>query len=502
MTPQQKAAVFRDPVLFQQHILGRTLWERQKEIIRSVVKNPLTCAKGCHSSGKTWSAAGLVLWWLARFPQGKVFTTGPTGRQVKIFWKDIAAARMESRVCMQLLPEPNATGLNISPDRYALGASSSAGVNIQGFKGRDVLIICDEAPGIVDDVWDGIQGLRMGGHVRLLELGNPVVSSGHFYDSFHRDRGIYNPLSISAFDTPNLQRPDGSGPFTIEELLAMNEDELAINPYRGLITRAAVVERYKTWGPSHPKYLARVLAQFPKADPYSVFPLEWLERAKREPSEKELRLTERFTKVQVGIDVAGAGSDETVLTVRIGGIILEQHFWLDPDPRGAVLAILRRLSQGRVVWTFGGEPPEWFSRIHITGIVVVVIDIIGIGYNFALHVGDAGFPVFGFQAGGRAIDPTQFVNQKAEAHMAVNGYMKDNEVSNLVDEETAAQMSTIRWRETSRGLTEIESKEDRNKRGIPGSPDRAESVIMSFLKIRPAQVSRVYSPDDYSISAI
>ena len=50
-------------------------------------------------------------------------------------------------------------------------------------------------------------------------------------------------------------------------------------------------------------------------------------------------------RIQVGIDVVGAGKDETVLTARAGGIILEQHAWPDPDPRGQVMQVLKRLSQ-------------------------------------------------------------------------------------------------------------------------------------------------------------
>ena len=41
--------------------------------------------------------------------------------------------------------------------------------------------------------------------------------------------------------------------------------------------------------------------------------------------------------------------------------------------------------------------------------------------------------------------------------------------------------------ENSRGLTEIASKEARNQRGIPGSPDRAESLIMAFMRIVPQE---------------
>jgi hypothetical protein len=234
--------------------------------------------------------------------------------------------------------------------------------------------------------------------------------------------------------------------------------------------------------------VARVLGEFPSDDPSSVFPLSWIERARRDPTETELAQAKRGAMIQVGIDVAGAGADETVLTARVGGIVLMQKFWSDADPRGAVA---RELGQIRAI-----------SLGYQLGSIVV--DTVGIGYNFALHLADQGFPVYGFNAGARAIDTTQYVNQKAEAHWTFRTYLQDNLISRLADEETAAQLSTIRYRENSRGLTEIESKEARNQRGIPGSPDRAESLIMAFMKVVPQETTVVWggNPRGYEISSI
>ena len=69
---------------------------------------------------------------------------------------------------------------------------------------------------------------------------------------------------------------------------------------------------------------------------------------------------------------------------------------------------------------------------------------------------------------------------------------------------TAAQLLTIRYRENSRGLTEIESKDARNQRGIPGSPDRAESLIMAFMRMVPQQTTVVWEENrqGYEISPI
>jgi hypothetical protein len=131
------------------------------------------------------------------------------------------------------------------------------------------------------------------------------------------------------------------------------------------------------------------------------------------------------------------------------------------------------------------------------------VDTVGIGYNFALHLVDQGFPCYGFNAGAGAIEATQFFNKKAEAYWTLRTYLQDNLISRLVDEETAAQLSTIRYRENSRGLTEIESKEARNQRGIPGSPDRAESLIMAFMRVVQQQTTVVMGGfGSYQISPV
>ena len=474
LTPAERGRAIIDPAKFSTALLNRRLWAKQREIAHSVANNPLTAVKGCHASGKTFVASGLPLWWITRHNKAVAYVLAPTLRQVKTFWGEVIMARQNSNEDLRdALPEPTSTRIEIAPDRYAQGASSSRGVNVQGIHGKNVLLIGDEAPGIEMEIWDAVEGMRAGGNVRMLIQGNPVVPSGYFYDAFTKSRKIWKGITISAFDTPNLMREDGSGVLTEQEILDMSPERLAwthpILPKPSpLISRSWVKERLILWGPKHPKYLSRVLGEFPSDDPYSVFPLSWLERAQRDPFESELAKAKNVP-VQVGIDVAGPGHDETVLYARAGGIVLGMKAWADPDPRGPVL---RELSQIK-----GGKYGRKLGK--------AVVDIIGIGYNFGLHLADNGFDVYGFQAGGRAIDTEQFANQKAEAHWQLRTYLQDNLISQLSDEETVAQLSTIQYRENSRGKTEIESKPDRNKRGIPGSPDRAEAAIQAFMRVTP-----------------
>jgi len=106
--------------------------------------------------------------------------------------------------------------------------STNQASNFQGYHGKHVLIIADEAPGIEQEIWDAIAGVAAGGDVRIVTAGNPTTPSGRFYDAFHRERSLWNCISIDALESPNL---DG---VTLEQLLEMDPMEgglLDQNPF-------------------------------------------------------------------------------------------------------------------------------------------------------------------------------------------------------------------------------------------------------------------------------
>ena len=192
----------QDPVLFVKKILGHRVWAKQAEILRSVGTRLRTAVKACHASSKTFTAAEVALWWLTHKKNGVVVTTAPTQIQVdRLLWGEIHQALSMSKI---EYPKPSATKLQLGPNRYAIGLSTNECERFQGFHG-DVLIILDEAPGVKPKIYEAIEGIRAGGDVRVLALGNPTIASGPFYDAFTTNRESWNQISISAFDTPNLQ---------------------------------------------------------------------------------------------------------------------------------------------------------------------------------------------------------------------------------------------------------------------------------------------------------
>src|SRR6266852_3260039 len=431
---------FTDPVLFAQHWLGLNIWSRQQEILQSIARFSRTAVKACHSSGKSFIAAVAALWWITAYEEATVITTAPTWVQVQqVLWSEISAIASGARI---EYPKPTATMLRLGPNRYVMGLSTNEGIRFQGFHGK-VLIIIDEAPGVLPGIYEAIEGIRAGGDVRVLELGNPIISSGPFYEAFASQRPGRNLITISAFDTPNLQG------VTLEDLMAMPDKELDSDPCPYLTTRRWVKEKYFEWGPEHPLWQSRVLGNFPLQSEDALLSLTWLEQAK-------LR-TEGDGEVFAGIDVAGPGDAETVLCVRRGPKIVLLKAWASSDPRGQLLAALLPF------------------KSHLKG---VNVDSVGIGYYLAQHLKDHSLPVKEINVGKVAGDSGKYSNLKAELFWKFRLRAESGDLAGLTDDRTIAQLAGIGYRHNSRGQIEIESKEEAAKRGVK-SPDRAEAVVLA-----------------------
>src|SRR6266851_5577074 len=268
------------PVLFANHVLGLSLWEREAEILQSIKSRRRTAVKACHGVGKTFTLAIATLWWLARHREGIVLTTSPTQRQVRTqLWSEIHRAVERAKVPY---PKLKTTELKFRDDNnFAIGFSTNQAENFQGYHGKFVLIIADEAPGIDSGIWDAVAGTMAGGKVHIVMAGNPTVPSGAFFDAFTNERGLWNCITIGAFDSPNLKGLE------LEQLLRLDPAEggpLDQNPYPQLVTRRWVYDQHLAWWHgsegSSPSWLSRVMAQFPDQAQNALFRMAWLEKAR------------------------------------------------------------------------------------------------------------------------------------------------------------------------------------------------------------------------------
>lgn len=224
-----------DPVGFCRDILGIELWEKQVEIAESVRDNPNTSVKSGHRIGKSTIAAALALWFWASFPDARIVMTAPVARQVQdILWRAVRMLYERAGRCVACkadgengpkpcehsalldgeLAERASTGLVSANFREIRGYTARDVEAITGTAGAYMLFILDEASGIADAIYQGLEGNRAGWSaddagtmVRLLLIGNPTRTSGEFYDSHEhpKKKKLYHQITVSSRETPNAK---------------------------------------------------------------------------------------------------------------------------------------------------------------------------------------------------------------------------------------------------------------------------------------------------------
>ena len=490
MTDEETSALARavqkgrqDGVWFIENVLGETLWEDQKEIASSVLdaRNSRTAVRSCHSSGKTFLAARIALAFSMMYPKSRVISTAPTFNQVsRLLWTEIRAA------CAKL-PELGATINNTeliwSPDHFMVGLSTDDADRFVGHHADHILVLLDEGPGVRPEIWEATIGLLAGGDARMLVIGNPTEASGPFHDCFHSQSDRWNTFHIDAMKTPNLRDiGELSDEAMVEHLLGLTDEELDDNPFPYLTTKRFVLEAAQTFGVGSGPWLSRVKGDFPTEGSSTLVSLPWIEKAiERYENEEEtnawLKTLEPdhnahslFDKHdwQIGIDVAGPGSDETVVAVRQGRRIVRIESWAKSDPRGEVLSVLDEYRK------YGP---------------VVCVDAVGIGYYMARHLKDAGFKVVEVNVGKAAHDKRRFKNLRAELHWNIREQLEKGQLDLPRNAKLQAQSSSVKYEYTPQGQVKIESKQEAQKRGVK-SPDIFESVMLAAAQSNAIRVGK------------
>ena len=420
-----------DPLWFISNILGCQTWSKQREIIESVRDHPRTAVRSCSSSGKSWTASVIALWFLFTHYPSTVITTAPTFRQVEsILWREIAARYAQSKE--PLGGKLTNVKLDIAEDWFALGLSTDEPERFQGFHNENVLVIVDEASGVSEDVFQAIENPLSAGNAKLLLIGNPTQQVGTFRDAF--TSSIYNPIHISAFDTPNFTHESSAFPF--------------------LITPSWVEERREEWGDGSYLYQVYVEGNFPNIGVDNLFSLEEVESAvNRSVSDSEV--------LEAAIDVSRYGDDETVLMLRRGNKVVRTEFWGHQD----------------TVYTAGRTARfcrEW-------GPQVLYVDSVGVGAGVADMLREEKINAVDVNVGEKALDSEQFANKRAELYWLLHKRLEGEEISIQDDSKLKSQLCDIRYKYNGKGQLVIESKEDARSRGSK-SPDRADTLMLLFSK--------------------
>lgn len=424
-----------DPVLFVREVLGAEPDDKQAEALKAVASGERRVSvRSGHGVGKTTMLAWLTIWWICtRFPQ-KTICTAPTADQL------FDALASETKAWMGKLPpmlrdvfevQSERIFFKPAPDESFISYRTSRADKPEAMAGvhaDNVLLIGDEASGIPEQVFEAAVGSMSGFSAHTVLAGNPVRGSGTFYETFHKLRDQWHTIHISCVGHPRVT-PD------------MIED---------------VRRRY---GEQSNAYRIRVLGEFPLADDDTVIPRDLATSALSRD------VTATNVKEIWGVDVARFGMDASALARRKGNVLTKK------------VETKRGYDTMRLV---GWIKSTWDTTLPTERPSEILVDVIGMGAGVLDRLVELGLPARGINVSeSPTIFDEQYINQRAELWFSGRRWLEQKACSLNGDADLVEELTIPKYKHTSSGKIQVESKEDMKKRGFP-SPNLADAFLLTF----------------------
>ena len=423
-----------DPNSFVEQILQIQADPWQRELLTEVGKGTRKIsARAGHGVGKSAAASWVIIWFFLTKHPCKIVLTAPTSSQL------FDALFSEVKSWIKKLPEALQTLLEVTSDRVVLlSAPQDAFISCRtaraetpeamaGVHSENVLLVADEASGIPEKVFEAAAGSMSSDNALTLLLGNPVRSSGTFFESHHRLKSEWYTMHISCVDSPRVSKE-----FIQEMAVRYGEDSSA--------------------------FFVRVLGKFPKTDDETIISLALVEDAQN----RDIQMSE-FTPRIWGLDVARFGTDASVLAERQGTIITELEVW-----KGKDLMQLTGLVHHKYQECLPSQRP-----------VGIMVDSIGLGAGVVDRLRELGLPVRGINVAESPSMRGQYLNLRAELWFRMKEWLEARDCKIPKDDSLFSELVSPRYSFGSTGKLKVESKQEMKKRGLP-SPDRADAVILTL----------------------
>lgn len=401
-----------------------------------------------HGVGKSAGAAfAIICTMLFRFPHRVVLTAATAGQLFDVLFPEVKLWIGKLPPALQGLFDVKSESIELkhAPDDAFLTAKTSRAETPEAMAGVHcddgwVLLVGDEASGIPDPVFEAAAGSMSGERVCMLLLGNPVRSSGYFFDTHNRLREYWTTFRVSCLDSPRI--------------------------------RAAWVEEMRVkYGEDSNAFRVRVLGLFPQGDDDTVIPMAHIVS-----SEGRDIIPDASEPVVWGLDVARFGSDRTALVKRKKRVLLEVPTYYSGLDTMQVA--------GRIKFEYDTTP-------EADRPVEILVDVIGYGAGVVDRLRELGLPVKGVNVAESPSMGALYLNLRAELWFKTRDWFVSREcaiparAASLTPQERESmerlveELSAVRFKVTSNGKMQVESKAEMKKRGMK-SPDGADAFVLTF----------------------
>lgn len=433
-----------DPTAFALEALGVTLWDAQQQVATDVASGRKTSWRASQKVGKSTLFAVLTLWKVYCFDRALVVLSSGNLQQVKaVLWREIrklhAGARIPLGGTIGLDP---GTGLVFEDGRAAYGLTVRDAERAGGYSSPELLVLLDEASGIDDEIIEAFLGNLAGGGTILL-AGNPTKTVGFFARTQREKLDGWALHHTSSFDSPNVK----AGRVIIP----------------GLATPDFPASMASDFGKESAAYQVRVLGQYATQANDAVIPLALVEEATANWSEIETG----HGPLEIGVDPARFGDDESVIMGRVGSHGLPASFHRKLDNLEVAAQALEYAESHRQP----GQP------------VIIRVDVGGLGAGVYDHLtrvcSDRGITVQSVNAGSASRYPTRFANVRAQLWWTIREWLKRGGTL-PPDQRRDAELLAAKYTIDHKLRTVIASKDDMRK-VLHRSPDRADALALALF---------------------
>lgn len=444
------------------------LWSKQVEVIEALVKHRKVAVKSGHGVGKSFLAAGIILY-LALIWRCIGLTTAPTFRQVRrILWSEIHYQYNHAKNFLG--GKLNQVSLDLGDRWFVEGfATDNPSANITGIHEENVFVVVDEAGGVEPEIFEAMDSILISHNSFILYIGNPIEGSGPFYEAF-QPGSPFHQISISCYDSPNVRHDK--------------------NIYPKLVTGDWVKDKEKRWKKGSALFASRVEGEFPTESTDTLIPLKKLQAAlDRELSEDEI--------VSFGLDVARQGSDRSVYSVRYksGKTKILETTNQEPttETAGRMKAIYRAATdKGKDIFNIRVKTLEEKEEEEEKIPPVINVDSIGVGGGVADMLIEDDLPANEINVGespDTKSDPENdiFLNKRAQYYYKLRQAFLDDKIA-IDDDELIFELSKIKHEFLRSGKIKIIDKM-KIKKEVGKSPDLAESVMLAW-SVDPEDICR------------
>lgn len=401
-----------------------------RELGRQVAsgESPRIAISAGNGPGKTALLAWIIHWFISTHPFPQITVTAGTQTQLTLrTWRELA--KWNTMALNGHWYEHTATKFinKAHPELWFAAAVPWSSNNPDAFAGmheKNVLMLFDEASAIDDVIYRTAAGAMTTKGAVWICAGNPTRHEGEFFEIFHSQSHRWTTYTV---DSRNARMAD----------------------------RRQLQEWVDDYGIDSDFVRVHVLGQFPKATSTQLIGFDLVRRAVTYSS-----LGWDIQPRICGCDVARFGLDKTVFTLRQG----RQVHWV------------RKYSE-KDTMQVADLAAEIFDTEFIDGMVV---DETGLGAGVVDRLRQLGYGnrLFPFNGGGKANDPVQFANRRAEVWCLLRDALKEG-VSIPNDEDLKADLTINEYRFQKNGSLILTSKDELKRRGIK-SPDCGDALAMTY----------------------